>query len=269
MHLSNINLYHLKYFQDVVRFRSFSKAAEANFVSRPAISKAMLRLEKNLGYELFEHQKKVVQLTSKGQKFTYSLEPILKQLDSAIMNQLSYEHLLKIGVSYSIFNSLIQSQLTSFLQSDESNKFDIQFGPSRQLIGLLSSKEIDFAILLDHQASKAFESHRVHSGRFILVSPKGRQKYKTLITTEDRPETLLINHLYGDRYSRHLKVASWSACTDLITANVGVGLIPDFLYDKQSMKKLSLKENIPYTVWAVWRPETDPHVFMEMLNKKE
>jgi DNA-binding transcriptional LysR family regulator len=266
MDFSTLNLYHLKYFQDVARLQSFSKAATLNFVSRPAISKAIFRLEEVIGYKLFEHQKKVTNLTKDGQQLVESLEPVLAQLERVIKRQISSTQ-LRIGVSYSIFRSLLQKQLSSFLSTQEHNKLDIKFGTSKQLIGLIVSKEIEFAILIEHQDGRMFNSHELHSGQFILVSPKTNRNENTLITTEDRHETLLIGHLHGNKFARHIKVASWSACVDLVLSHAGVGLIPDFLFDRRTMKRHRLKENLPYTVWAVWLPETDPDVFLRMLNK--
>lgn len=268
MNLSGLNLYHLKYFHDVARFRSFSQAATTNFVSRPAISKAVLRLEEIIGYRLFEHEKKVVQLTKEGRRFALSLEPILKQLEKAVKGQGTSNNHFQIGVSYSIFKALLQHPLATFFSEDPHNRFDIQFGTSRQLIGLLSSEEIDFAILLEPQESRIFHNRELHSGRFVLASSKDNRNLNTLITTEERPETLLVKHLHGHQFTRHLKIASWSACSDLIINRMGVGLIPDFLFDKKTMKQLLLKEKIPYTIWAVWRPETNPSIFLKALNKK-
>ena len=42
----------LKYFQSVVRLKSFSEAAEENYISQSAISQQVQTLERELGFSL-------------------------------------------------------------------------------------------------------------------------------------------------------------------------------------------------------------------------
>ncbi len=50
------NLRHLRVFREVVRYQSISKASERVFLSQPAITQALARLESSLGSELFERR---------------------------------------------------------------------------------------------------------------------------------------------------------------------------------------------------------------------
>lgn len=46
----------LRYFQSVVRLKSFSRAAEENFISQSAISQQVQALERELGFRLLERR---------------------------------------------------------------------------------------------------------------------------------------------------------------------------------------------------------------------
>ena len=61
----NFNLYHI--FYTVAKCKNISGAARELFISQPAISKAIARLEQNLGATLFLRSSRGVKLTEAGQ----------------------------------------------------------------------------------------------------------------------------------------------------------------------------------------------------------
>jgi DNA-binding transcriptional LysR family regulator len=59
----------LKVFCDLVRLRSFCKAAEANGTSQPTVSRVVHQLEDRLGGQLIDRSKRPLQVTSLGQAY--------------------------------------------------------------------------------------------------------------------------------------------------------------------------------------------------------
>ena len=59
----------VEYFLAVSKHLSFTKAAEALYVSQPAISRAVAMLEEQLGVKLLKRTKRSVELTDAGKKF--------------------------------------------------------------------------------------------------------------------------------------------------------------------------------------------------------
>ena len=59
----------MKYFQAVVRFQSFTKAAEVCFISQSAISQQIQSLEKELGVKLMHRERRKFTLTAAGEYF--------------------------------------------------------------------------------------------------------------------------------------------------------------------------------------------------------
>jgi len=74
MYKSNINLNLYKTFYDVAKCGSISKAAKETFSSQPAISKAIKKLEEELGTQLFYRNLNGVELTEKGKELLYFVE---------------------------------------------------------------------------------------------------------------------------------------------------------------------------------------------------
>lgn len=59
----------LKIFCDVVRHKSFSRAAAANHISQSAVSQNVLQLEKSLGVKLIDRSKRPFQLSPEGRVY--------------------------------------------------------------------------------------------------------------------------------------------------------------------------------------------------------
>ena len=59
--------FRLKVFHSVATNLSFTKASKELFISQPAISKAISKLEDSLGLSLFTRSSRGVQLTSEGE----------------------------------------------------------------------------------------------------------------------------------------------------------------------------------------------------------
>ena len=60
------NLSHYKIFYEVAKAGNISKAAKELFISQPAISKSISKLEDGLGVTLFVRSSRGVQLTEEG-----------------------------------------------------------------------------------------------------------------------------------------------------------------------------------------------------------
>ena len=64
-----MNIDTLKVFCDIVRFHSFSRAAEENQISQSAVSQSLSQIEKNLGVSLINRKLRPFQLTPEGQRY--------------------------------------------------------------------------------------------------------------------------------------------------------------------------------------------------------
>ena len=62
-----MELYQIRYFLAVAETLNFTRASERAFVSQPALTKAIQRLEETIGGRLFDRTKNSVQLSELGQ----------------------------------------------------------------------------------------------------------------------------------------------------------------------------------------------------------
>ena len=66
-----MEFFDMQCFVNVVDAQSFSKAANAMFISQPALSKRILNLEKELGIRLLARNKHLIALTPAGKIFYF------------------------------------------------------------------------------------------------------------------------------------------------------------------------------------------------------
>lgn len=78
-----MELLQLKYFKTVAEMEKISDAAQALFISAPALSNSIARLEKELGAKLFDRTNNRIRLNRQGQIFLRYVNQVFATLDSA------------------------------------------------------------------------------------------------------------------------------------------------------------------------------------------
>lgn len=74
-----MKLHQLRYFQEVCRQHSITKAAEELHISQPAVSAAIRELEEEFGLRLFKRSHKKLILTTEGSYFSLEVEELLQK----------------------------------------------------------------------------------------------------------------------------------------------------------------------------------------------
>ena len=72
----------LKYFVQVAKDRNFTRASEHLYISQPALSKTIKKLEHELGINLFDIRTTGVQLTDYGQMLYQRAVPLIAEFDA-------------------------------------------------------------------------------------------------------------------------------------------------------------------------------------------
>jgi len=98
----------IKIFCDVVRQKSFSRAASANQISQSAASQNVLQLEKTLGVQLIDRSKRPFKLTAEGEVYYdgckglveryYAIEAEVKSLRNEVAGTVSVAAIYSVGL---------------------------------------------------------------------------------------------------------------------------------------------------------------------------
>ena len=76
-----MDLLQLRYFQAVARYEHISRAAEELRIAQPSLSRAIARLEAELGSPLFDRQGRRIRLNQYGAMFLRHVDRALSELD--------------------------------------------------------------------------------------------------------------------------------------------------------------------------------------------
>lgn len=79
-----MDIRYLRYFISVAEHLNFSKAAEHLYIGQPGLSQGIANLEKQLGFKLFERDRRSVQLTPAGLIFLKEASEIINKFDKAV-----------------------------------------------------------------------------------------------------------------------------------------------------------------------------------------
>ncbi len=75
----------LQSFKAVAEMASFRKAAESVYISQPALTRRIQKLEENLGVVLFQRSTRQVKLTVVGREFLQTVHRVLNELESSLI----------------------------------------------------------------------------------------------------------------------------------------------------------------------------------------
>lgn len=145
----NLNLYHV--FYEVANCRNFSIAAGKMYISQPAVSKAVSKLEENLNVILFHRSSKGVTLTHEGEllyryveQAMYSLRSGEEQLKASASQKVSQ---LSIGVSTTLCKYVLLPVLKNFMAENPNIKITISCQSTYDTISALQEGSIDIGLV--------------------------------------------------------------------------------------------------------------------------
>ncbi len=146
--VSKLDLY--KVFCMVGKSGSFSKTAKDLYMTQPAVSQAIMQLEKELDTRLFNRTPKGVSLTNEGSLMFEYVNSAINLIDAGEEKILEFKNLtageLKIGVGDTISRYFLLPYLEDFHNKYPNIKFKIENGTTLELCALLKSGEVDITI---------------------------------------------------------------------------------------------------------------------------
>ncbi|MBQ8923724.1 MAG: LysR family transcriptional regulator [Lachnospiraceae bacterium] len=168
------NLNNYKVFYNVAKYKNLSRAAENLYISQPAISKSIAKLEEGLGVKLFDRTSKGVMLTEEGnilyQHIESAFDSILKGEDEIKkINELGIGQ-LKIGVSTSLCKHILLDYLKGFITMNPHIKVIIDCHSTINTIRLLQEEKIDIGLICETDIPKHFEYKKLQDIHDIFVA---------------------------------------------------------------------------------------------------
>lgn len=243
----NMELHHLKIFNTVATYQSYTKAAAELHISQPALSMQVKKLEDNLDTKLFDKIGNRIVLNQNGHvlfDYTQQIFDLIKQAENKFQTMngvISGE--LSIGGSNTPGTYMLPKIIGIFKKQYPLVKVDLHISSTDEIASLIEKGQLDFAvnggeIVYDRPICSTF---LMKEELIIAASPQNPLVSKSRLTVDDFQDQELIIHesnsqLYKKVYDFALELGlesnisyilgNISSIKQAIEANIGISLIP-------------------------------------------
>lgn len=279
-----MNIRDLKYLIAVADHNHFGKAAEACFVSQPALSMQIKKLEESLGVVLIERNNKRIFFTDIGKLIVQQARDILYRVETLqeIANQSKDPFCgeLRLGIIPTLAPYLLPLIIPGLSTLFPKLTLYLIEETTSNLVTKLHEGALD-AALLALPIEGDFSVHPLFDEEFVLAIPKdhplAKQKMahisdlenKTLLLLEEghclRDQALAVCHRANASELKTFHATSLETLRHMVAAGAGITLIP----------KLACRANdgicyLPFsspapmrTIGLIWRESTAKKILLE------
>jgi len=146
-----MNLNDLRYAVAVAQERNFRRAAERCFVSQPALSLAIQKLEDELGVQIFERSRTEVKVTPAGSRIVEQAQRVIEEAakikEIARQGKDQLAGTLKLGVIYTVGPYLLPELIPVLHRKAPQMPLEVEENLTANLDTLLRNGRIDAAIV--------------------------------------------------------------------------------------------------------------------------
>jgi LysR family hydrogen peroxide-inducible transcriptional activator len=175
-----MEMHQIRYFLAVCSTLNFTRAAEQCNVTQPALTRAIQKLEEELGGLLFRRERKLTHMTDLGNLVRPQLETILKQSEQARSTALSFLQLrdapLRLGVMCTIGPVRFVSFLSRFGADHPGVEVSLTESIPDELINMLMEGQLDIAITTaPEEPNERLDFRKLYEERFVVAFPPGHR----------------------------------------------------------------------------------------------
>ncbi len=266
----------LRYFVEVVRQQSFTRAAEKLFVTQPTISKMLKNLEDELNCTLLIRNGRKLLMTDTGQVVFERGLAILdqfRQLEAEIsdINHLN-KGVLRLGIPPMV-GMLMAGPISLFRQRYPGVELKISEFGGLTVQQAVMNGELDLAMTAlpveeeEALTTRLLFSHPLcvlvpHSGEWLeqtSVSPQQLAAHPLLIYNEDFALSRQLMQLFA-RHDVKPRIAvrsgQWDFLAAMVQAGVGVAILPEPIcrrLDAKTLRWLPLESELRWQLGMIWR----------------
>lgn len=263
------------YFISICETKSFTKTSKAFFVSQPAISTAIKKLEEELGTELFIRINNELNVTDAG-KFFYEISKPVASLFNNLEKQMN-DYLF----NNTVIKTGIPPMLGSFIFAPIFSKFAYKYPSLNIKMTELGSKanqqaviddDIDVAltVIYNKEIDKDLEYKKIGETELIFCVRKGhplaKEKYIStekiskiplILLKEDSLQYKIVTDLFKSKgIVPDIRLLTDQIATIkelLIYSNIGAFLFTQTLKENDEIVGIKLEENIKFDVVIAWK----------------
>ena len=283
-----MNLQQIEYIVALDELKSFSKAAEACFITQATLSTMVKKLEQELDMVIFDRKKNPIITTDYGKEIIEEAKKILihsnniKFLPSKLKGKIEGD--LKLGIIPTIASNLLHRIIPNLLNKYPNLKLKITEITTNNIINQLKTGEIDVGIVSTPLPKNEFEEEilyyeklmvygKIKNSQIKYLSPKDIAYEKVWLLEQDNclsnqimnvcslsPKILYTN--------LDFKPNSFDSLINMVDNTDGLTLIPELYHmDLAKEKKVKVIDfNSPYPVREVSLIYNRPYAKLRLIN---
>ena len=285
-----MNIRDLRYLVALAEHGHFGRAAKACFVSQPALSMQIKKLEETLGIALLERTNKKVLLTEPGRLITQHAKEILYQVETmhAVAEQAKepFSGSLILGIIPTLAPYLLPCIIPTL--STEFPKLNLYLRESltENLLTQLNEGQLDCALLALPLSEIQLESTPLFTEEFVLTTPINHPfaALKTVDFSHLNQQTLLLleeGHCLRDQtlalcQKTHasefptFQASSLETLRHMVISHAGITLLPKLACQpNEQLAYIPFDDPKPVrTIGMVWRKSSAKKILLDQLAKK-
>jgi len=261
----NVSLRQLRVFRAVAQARNFSRAGDEVGLTQPAVSRAIVELESQLGLKLLDRTTREVALTEAGQSLAARLERLLDELDQTLQDvrELAQARRGKVRVASS--PTLSANLMPACIAACAAQEPDIQLvlldRIQQDVLGSIRAGEVDFGVVIEPDAAEDLHCETIMRDPFVLVVPKDHALARKASVRWPALEALplvLLDHASGSRRLIDAALASHgtpghvvqelghaTTVFRMVEAGIGISVMPGLAVPPGGLGELVVRPLLP------------------------
>ena len=262
---NSLDLYYL--FYEVANHKSISDAANSLYISQPAISFQLKKLESNLGVALFTRTKHGMVLTDEGLELYKYVKQAIDSINNGENSLSNLKNLesgsIRIGSSTTLCRHILVPHLEKFHELYPNIDISINNSASSNLLRELRLGNLDFVLMFEPQEKASdieflplteVESIFIGNKQFREQIPstielKELVNYPLIFPTNASSSRVFLNQFLKEAnvlLTPKLEVMSYNLIVDLVKTGFGIGYVTkEFVNDeikKNGIYEIPIKE---------------------------
>ena len=284
-----MNIRDLKYIINLAKEHNFAKAAKKSFVSQPALSMQIKKLEDQLGVKIFERNNKNFLITDIGKEIIKKAESIIKDSEEikniAKNSKDPFSAEIKIGAFPTLAPYFFPNFVNKLHKKFPHLKIFLIEEKSSELNKKLINGDIDCIFLANQlDGDSNIESKKIFCEDFLLATPInhaffGRKKISNrdianleMMLLDDghclRNQALEFCSAFKIFENTNFRASSLETLKQMIASGNGITLIPKIAIKKDDKINYVKIINAPQrTIYLSWRKSSSKqNLFIEVFN---
>lgn len=174
-----MELHQVRYFLAVCETLNFTRAAERCNVAQPSLTRAIKKLEEELGGPMFRRERNRTHLTDLGHLVRGHLETIRAASEAAQVEARNFHNLVKAPLKLGVMCTIGPTRIVGFLEqlgrSVPALELTLREAPCDVLVDELMAGALDIGLLALPSFPDRFDARPLYQENYVIACPRGHR----------------------------------------------------------------------------------------------